>query len=207
MYGLLRIDHVRVDHSFKVQAWRNGMFLWEWDDPSVNRVGSGWESAYFWARFDNLPPGNVEMRFTLQPMSGEEQERTLRVEVDGPAYVYQGEAESCRGPISGGWWTDWYYTCEQPAATFRAGETVQLLVRVRDVWNSHRFRIIAERNGYEAWRWTDTWREVGAWGWQYSHFWPVLWNAEPGAWVFRMDLDAGNGGFEPLDEVHVVVDP
>nr|MBP9761127.1 M23 family metallopeptidase [Candidatus Magasanikbacteria bacterium] len=149
-YSLLRIDEVFVDHRFKVVAYRNGTRQWDWVAP-WNTVDPhiGWRHAFFWPALHNAQSGNWLFRFYIdigQGFPGEANpltEAAFSVLDDGIPYTYLNDAVSCSGPVSGGWWTDWFYTCENQTDTFAQGQDVYTLIRLHNVEANHRYKVEA----------------------------------------------------------------
>jgi hypothetical protein len=68
---MIRIQDVWVNHSFKVEAYKNGNYQWNWS-PGWNYVDQqwGWKYSHFWPTLWNSTPGNWEMKFYLDSGAG-----------------------------------------------------------------------------------------------------------------------------------------
>lgn len=71
IFGLVWIDNVYADFTFKVEAWKNGVFQWEWTDAKryVDSVW-GWEHAFFWPSLSNATVGTWQFKYFLNMGSG-----------------------------------------------------------------------------------------------------------------------------------------
>ncbi len=78
----------------------------------------------------------------------------------------------------------WYYSCYEQSL-FEEGEPVWVLLRLYDVTVSHQFRVKTYKDDVHQWDWTTDMINVSG-TWQYSHFWPALYNSTPGKWRFDL---------------------
>ncbi len=78
----------------------------------------------------------------------------------------------------------WYYSCYEQSL-FEEGEPIWVLLRLYDVTVSHQFRVKAYKDDVHQWDWTTDMINVSG-TWQYSHFWPALYNSTPGKWRFDL---------------------
>ena len=75
VYGLVRIDNVYADHRFKIEAWKNGVFQWDWQWPTpptwttVDPVW-GWSHAFFWPALFNASVGIWQFKYFVDVGSG-----------------------------------------------------------------------------------------------------------------------------------------
>jgi len=69
VHSLIRIDHVRADHSFQVVARREGVYQWDWS-PGWTSVGSGWDHSFFWPTLSGGIPGNWTFEMYLDTGNG-----------------------------------------------------------------------------------------------------------------------------------------
>jgi hypothetical protein len=77
---------------------------------------------------------------------------------------------------------------------FELDEPLCLFVQLDEVRESHRYRVIAYRNGVEQWRRESAWRAVSSFGEQASRWWLCDEdNMLPGRWRFDVFVDAGVG--------------
>lgn len=223
---LLRLHDIGVNHQFKVKAYKNEAFQWDWT-TGLNTVGSGgWQYSHFWPeltyailgewRFDLflIPQGGPEVyvdtaRFTVHP-TGWVDPGTFggggESDLYGYGYDYDGNAYTCPGPIIGGQDTNWVYTCGIPRKTFEQGETVYSLVRLDNVMSDFRFSFSVYKNGVYQWQDTGGWNDVGQWGWGWTHYPILMQDAQPGNWEFHISVDEGYG-FELIETLDFVVTP
>jgi len=202
---LIRIDDVQSDHQFSVSAYRNGQFQWEWS-PGMNHVGNGWDHSSFWPTLEGGEPGS--WRFDYYVDLADDSTGVIYLDtvhfVVLP-YAYDGNAVACGGPVTGGWWTDWYYTCQKPRTSFYWGEEVKTLIRLDDVTADHQFTVRAHREGAFQWEWSPGVNHVDGW-WQYSSFWPTLSWGSPGNWEMQYFVDVLDGaGPRYLDSASFLV--
>lgn len=71
VYGLVRIDNVYANYTFKVEAWKNGVFQWSWADieRAVDPVW-GYDHAFFWPALYNAPAGTWQFKYFVNVGSG-----------------------------------------------------------------------------------------------------------------------------------------
>lgn len=201
-YALIRLDKVFLDHKYRVEAYKDSVFQWEWS-PGWFSVEGAWEHSHFWPALSNGTPGWWQFRIYLELAN------TSEILLDTAAftilpYAYDGNITVCNGPVSGGSATDWYYTCQNPASLFKENQTVYGVIRTMQVSANHRYRVRAWKNGAYQWEWAAPWITVAPWVWKYSHFFPTLSNSTPGAWKFSVDIDIGKG-WNFLDEIWFTV--
>lgn len=226
VWVLLRLHDIDVNHQFRVKAYKNNSYQWDWT-TSTNNVGSStWQYSHFWPELSNATIGKWRFDLFLVPQGGSEifvdtakfqvfAEGTLPPAQGGGGfesiypglyYYYDGNGYTCPGPIEGGASTDWVYTCGLPRTTFEQGETVNGLVRLDDISTDFRFSLNVYKDSTYQWNYTTGWNDVGQWGWSKSYFPIVLEDAPPGNWEFRVSVDEGNG-FELLDTLSFVITP
>lgn len=70
-YVLARINQVKANHRWRVEAWQNGAFSWKWD-TAWNIVDPvwGWDRAFFWPSLSNAASGSWEFRLFIDTGSG-----------------------------------------------------------------------------------------------------------------------------------------
>lgn len=194
VYVLTTIKNVWMDHRFKVWAYKNGNMEWnyftDWNhvDPQW-----GWNQAQFWPALYNATVGNWSFYIYVEFSDKKTYylgEVSFSVEADStskPPYQFVS-AQACTniiGPDS--FWNFW---CKGESNVFVAGKHVFTLMKLKNIWVDHRFRVQAYKGGMSQWVYTTDWNNVdGETGWNHSYFWPALWNAEPGFW--QMDLYVG----------------
>lgn len=207
--SLIYLSDVKANHTYKVTAYRNDVYMWEWagDKIYVDPVW-GWNRSYFWPTLSSAQPGNWEFRFSVRadPEVDFAPLETVKFTVTGNStgYTYSQKGQTCYGPVTGGASTNWLYTCTWPNTVFKTGDTVQALVRLVNVWNNHRFKAEWWRDGVYQWPEEWGWNDVGKWGWQYSHFWPTAAGVWTGNWEIRIYVDSGKG-FMYLDTIPFTV--
>lgn len=193
-YGLLRIDEVYTDFRFRVKAYKNDDYQWEWT-ADWNDVGSGWNTAFFWVTIENIMAGDWELRYYIdtgtgfvpRPMATQK----FTVTYSSP-YLYDGNGYTCANAPTHD--ENWWYSCtsQNPIG---AGNTVYGLVRVDQIYVDFRFKVETYKNGNLQWQYTYDQNYVGD-GWTYSFFWPQEVNASVGNWEFRIFVITGSGTTE-----------
>ncbi|HAZ28721.1 MAG TPA: hypothetical protein DCY48_03020 [Candidatus Magasanikbacteria bacterium] len=201
---MLNLEDAMVNHAYKVVAYRNGVYQWEWS-PGWNTVGEwGWNTSFFWASWSNVPPGNLKLEVHLDTDYGFQLLNSVMVTAKlTTPYLYDDNGHTCQGPVTGGASTNWWYTCQWPTTFFASGQTVWGLFRLDDVYVDHGFKVEAYHEGVLRWQWSPGWNIVGA-RWNTSFFWFRLFTAPVGKWEFKIFVDIGNG-YTPLDTLVVTV--
>lgn len=71
VYGLVRIDNVYANYTFKVEAWKNGVFQWGWADieRTIDPVW-GYDHAFFWPALYNASVGTWQFKYFVNMGSG-----------------------------------------------------------------------------------------------------------------------------------------
>lgn len=224
VWVLLRLYDVTTNHQFRVKAYKDEAYQWDWPTDMIYVSGT-WQYSHFWPeliastagqwRFDLfvVPAGQPEIyvdsaSFRVFPQGTlyEQGGGGLSFDYPGVNYAYDGNGHTCSGPIEGSQATNWVYTCGTPRATFDAGETVNALVRIDNIYANFRFSTAAYKNGVYQWSTTTGWNNVGQWGWS-KYYYPItMQGAQPGNWEFRVSADEGYG-FEVLDTMSFIVSP
>lgn len=218
VWVLSRLYDVTANHQFKVKAYKNEAFQWDWA-PSMNTVGSGgWQYSHFWPSLSNATQGEWRFDLFVIPQYGPEMftgsakftvHPTGWVHAAGSGstnYSYDDNGYTCLGPIIGGENTNWIYNCGIPRSSFQQGDTVYGLVRIDNITSNFRFSSDVYKDGVYQWNYTTGWNDVGQWGWARNYFWPITQNAQPGNWQYRISVDDGNG-FRNIDNLNFVVTP
>lgn len=207
--SLIFLSNVKVNHTYKVEAYRDGVYMWEWagDKIYVDPVW-GWNRSYFWPTLSNAQPGNWEFRFSVRadPEVNFSPLETVKFTVTGNSagYTYNKSGLTCYGPVTGGATTNWFYTCNWPNTVFKNGDALSGLIRLENVWVNHTFRAEFWRNGVKQWETTQYNQVDPKWGWKYSHFWPSATGIWSGSWEIRFYVDTGKG-YQPLDTLPFTV--
>ena len=185
-YGLLRLDNIRADHRYKVEVYKNDSKQWDWT-ADWNDVGSGWGHGFFWVTIESLTSGNWELRYYVDIGAGFPSAPVAKQVFSVSStylYTYDGNGYTCGdAPTPDG---NWWYTCTNQSA-FRSGDDIYGLVRIDDITANHQFRVDAYKNNTYQWDWSADWNYVGG-GWDYAFFWPLLSDADPGDWEFRISV-------------------
>jgi hypothetical protein len=218
VWVLLRLYDVEVDHRYKVKAYKDGAFQWDWTTNLID-VGSGvWQYSHFWPelmyalpgewRFDLffIPEGCPEVYVDTASFTVYDEAHYHIATSPSEYYHYDGNGYTCPGPVDGGEDTNWVYTCGIPRTSFEQGETVYGLVRLDNITSNFRFSFDVYKDGAYQWNYVSGWSYVGEWGWSKTYFAPMMQNAQPGNWDFYVSVDDGNG-FDSLDTLSFVVSP
>lgn len=218
VWVLSRLYDVTANHQFKVKAYKNEVFQWDWT-TGMNTVGSGgWQYSHFWPSLSNSTQGEWRFDLFVIPQNGPEMftgsakftvHPTGWVHAAGSGstnYSYDDNGYTCLGPIIGGENTNWIYSCGIPRSSFQQGDAVYGLVRIDDITANFRFSSDVYKDGVYQWNYTTGWNDVGQWGWARNYFWPIMQNAQPGNWQYRISVDDGNG-FRNIENLNFVVTP
>jgi len=206
VWVMLNLEDTTVNHVYKVVAYRNGVYQWEWS-PGWNVVGQwGWKTSFFWASWSNVPPGNLKLELHLNTGNGFEllNSATISAKLTTP-YLYDDNALSCQGPVTGGANTNWWFTCEKPSQVFQSGQIIWGLARLDQIYVSHHFKVQAFKNNIFQWQWSPGWNliPVGKM-WEHSFFWFRLFVSPKGNWEFKLFLDSG-AGYTYFDSILAIV--
>lgn len=203
IYGLLRLDNIKVDHRYKVVTYKNGNYQWEWT-ADWNDVGSGWNHGFFWVTMTGVLAGNWELRYYIDTGSGFSaypvSKQYFSVYYSYP-YVYDGNGYTCGNEPTHD--ANWWYSCT-PQSTFSAGQTVWGLVHIDQIYVDHRFKVAVYKNGSLQWQYTYGWNYVGD-GWYYAFFWPTQTNPAAGSWEFRISVEIAGGGTTQIKTLYFQV--
>lgn len=212
---VVRIDNVRKNVAFRVEAWRLGQSSadWEWVDPYLQVEPNIWTHAFYLPTFTNVYAGDWEMKIYADTGHGFFQLTTFHFIVPGgnqqwpgSPYQYNGNSYTCNGGVTGGESTNWIYTCNGQQSSYTAGDIVSVLMRIDNVTSSHRFRARVFQNGAYSFTTSPTgWNDVpSGQTWQYAHYWTNI-NVTAGSYEVRVDIDLP-GGTE-FEDVNVVIIP
>lgn len=208
IWVLLRLNDVLVDHRYKVKAYRNGVFQWDWTSSpnDVTNLEQGWQYSHFWPTLEYALPGEwkFDVYFQARDSIGDGTYIDSSSFVVTDKYQYDGNAYTCLGPVTGGEETNWIYSCANPKTLFSPGENVSSLLRINNVMANHRFRLEAFKENISQWSWQTNWRVVPQWGWETAFFWPEISNPQPGKWRVNIAVDEG-AGFVTLSSIPFVV--
>lgn len=188
IFALFRLDDISFDHRYKVKAFRNNVFQWEWT-TDWNYVGSGWEYGYFWPAVYDATAGNWRFDAYVDTgggfISAPFGSVSFTVNAGMQYFSYNGNGTTCEGPVTGDVYTNWVYTCQNPETTFSSGNDVYGLINISGIPRSHQFRVMAFRDQVLEYDWATDWNIIplGGW-WNYAYFWPVAENAKAGDWSF-----------------------
>ena len=193
---LVKLEDVYTNHRFRMRLYRNDSLLREqtdaWLYPDTNQ---GWGYSSFAPYQENLMPGSYEAVFYLDTGSDFFVLDSKQFSVGGPDYTYAG-ATVCEGWEHGVGDDYWNLQPVNPRTEFYAGETVQLLAQLKDVFIDHEWKMELWKYGVFQWHWPSGWIDVDdVNGWGYSNFPPYVENASAGDYEFKLYLDTGNGFF------------
>jgi hypothetical protein len=217
VWVLLRLHDVVVNHRFKIKAYKDNAFQWDWT-TNLNVVGSGtWQYSHFWPELTYALPGEWRFDLFVIPEGGPNvyvdsgnftvyDQAHYQAAASTSGYSYDRNGYTCQGPIVGGENTNWIYTGGIPNATFNQGDTVYGLVRLDDITANFRYSVDTYKEGAYQWNYTTGWNNVGQWGWSHNYFWTTMQNAQQGNWEFRVSVDKGNG-FSLIDKLSFAVSP
>lgn len=210
---VVRIDNVRKNVIFSVQAWRLGQSSpdWTWTDPEMQVEPNVWDHAFYLPRFTNVYAGDWEMRIFANTGNGPFQLTTFHFIVPGgnqqwpgSPYQYNGNSYHCKDGVTGGENTNWIYTCNGQQGTYTEGDVVSVMTRIDNVTSSHRFRARVFHNNSHLFTTTPSnWNDVPTGQtWQYAHYWTNI-NVVAGTYEVRVDIDLP-GGTE-FEDVNVAI--
>lgn len=210
---VMRIEHIRTNISFRIEAWREGSlsYDWSWTDPFIQVTPYVWEHAYFLPRFDDVYFGNGrwEMKIFVDSGAGHQYLTSYHFQVvpqlSGSLYQLTGLGFHCSGGVSGGESTNWTYTCNSPQSVYTEGQHVSILTRIDDVSVSHRFRARIYKDG-QLWR-TDGgnwWNTVpSGHTWDHAYYWTTVSNIPAGNYEVHVDLDTPD--LDPFEKPDISV--
>lgn len=205
---MLRIDQVFKDVRFKVEWYNHGVLDWTWTSNMfyVDHQHP-WGHIYIWPDRQNVPVGLWRVRYYVDlgdgfpdlPLADNLFEV---VDVVTPPFVYDGNSATCTGPVTGGANTNWVYTCENPRATFTAGQTVFALVRLDRIWADYNWHVEVYRDNQFQWAYDSPLNDVDEqWGWNFSYFPFQVSNVQPGNYELRMWVRPSLAGSPPTATV------
>ncbi len=117
-----------------------------------------------------------------------------------PLFTYVGAAVCTQ--LAGGKETNWMQKCKDPKKTFEPHSDVTVLATLKEVWLSHRFKVEAYKNGKFQWYHVTDWNKVDSIsGWRHAQFWPRLFDAHAGKWVFKLFVGFDEQSYHYLDSV------
>jgi len=70
VYALVRIENIKRSHRFRVRAYKNNTYQWEWA-ANWNYVGAeGWQYSHFWPALSNPAVGKWELKIDVDTGGG-----------------------------------------------------------------------------------------------------------------------------------------
>ena len=194
---LAKFTNLVTDHRFKIEAYRNGYFAWDYT-TGWNIVGSGgWDSAYFYPSLYGAIPGSWSFNISIDDGGGFTQVDIVNVEVPLNQYYTYNWTQNCSyitGPDS-----NWHYYCGYPTNYFTNGWDVPVLIKISSIYSDYRFKVYVYKDNVYQWTDTTSWTSVGAWGWNYAYFNPVIYDATVGTWNLYIYIDDSDDGVDNYD--------
>ena len=205
-YLLVEFNDISVNHSLKVDIYKNDVFSWTWGGVDWSNPGANtWDYSYANVCQTNVFPGEYEFKIFIDTGDGFKQidSKKINVESSGPSFFYSG-AWICEqiddGPIT------WSKKATNSKTYFKSGDDINLLVEYKNIVVDHRHKVDIYHNGQYSWTWGGTtWANVGG-GWGYSYATPCQSNASFGEYEFKISIDTGTG-FEQIDSKTCTVEP
>lgn len=204
VWSLFRIDHVATSHRFRARTYRNGQLISSWVQDGWNEVPSGqmWNYAYAWNNVWNALAGAYETHYDVEkkydvahPIDYDVAIVSFTVNT-GPPYTYDGNYSRCANNPTGGQSTNWVYTCPGATTSFKTSEAIRVLLYVKNIGVSHKWRGKFFLNG------SPTPYSIDETGWSIIptgqiwspvYTWPTLWYPPSGNWKASVEIDIGNG--------------
>lgn len=209
---VVRINNVRRNVSFRVEAWRSGASLpdWSYTEPAYSVEPNVWPYAFFLPRFDNVYPGDWEMKIFADVGDGPVHFTSFYFTVPGGSqqwpgspYEYSGNEHHCKGGVTGGESTGWIYTCNNPQSSYVVGDTVSVMTRIDNVASSHEFktRIFRSVNNGATWTLIYTTAPVSnivpaGQTWAHAFYWTNIYTDQPGLYEARIGIDLPGDSYD-----------
>ncbi len=201
---LVEFRNVVGKHRFRVKKFLDGISYGEYTTGWKNEEEKWvWEYSYFIPSQLAARPGNWKFVIYFGNREGEfEQvdEVNFRVVRTDPDYVFTG-AVACLGITDGS--VQYSKVPVGADSVFAVGDTVYVLVELKNVYVRHRFGVVTLFNGRSWGEYTTGWKEVG-FGWDYSYFTPRQEDIRAGDWEYIVYLER-EGALEFLVSVKVEV--
>jgi hypothetical protein len=192
IYLMVQTRNVYVDHSYKVELFKDNTKLWEYSTPTLN-VNEGWAFSNFYPYYENARPGSYTYKTYINTGNGWQLLATVPFTVKGipVPYVYDHTY------IAPGWQYGsgndyWNLQPVDAKTTFTPGSKVYALAQVRNIYINHQWKAELYRNGNLSWTNTSDWLDVGN-GWTFGNYYPYYENAQPGNYEFKIYLNTGSG--------------
>ncbi|MFA4834030.1 MAG: T9SS type A sorting domain-containing protein [Patescibacteria group bacterium] len=205
VYVLVELKNVVGKHKFHVKKFLNGVsygeYTTDWKNPEEKWV---WEYSYFIPSQLEARPGRWTFAIYFGDRYGVFEEIAVvnfKVSRTDPPYEFTG-AVACRSIADG---PEKFSKIPVGAdSVFTVGDTVYVLVELKNVYIKHRFGVVEFRNDQYWGEYETDWKEVG-FGWDYSYFSPRQENIRSGKWEFMTYLEKEGGGWEFLTNTKFTV--
>ncbi|RLC37785.1 hypothetical protein DRH27_03510 [Candidatus Falkowbacteria bacterium] len=198
VYALSQVRNIYVDHAWKIELYRVGSFLWDYE-TSWLEVGESWTFGNFYPFYENAQPGEYEFKVYINTGSGFELLDTKNFTVTGQIEDYIFDHATVASGWEFGTGADyWNLQPVDPRTQFSQGEDVYLLAQVRNIYVDHKWKIELYREGQYQWKYETPLNNVGS-GWSFGNFYPYYQNAQLGNYEFKVYIDTGSG-YELLSE-------
>jgi hypothetical protein len=224
LWGNLVITDVRRDFCQRGDWYRNGVkketgsvwcserlverdYVWTrvhlWPSYTPTEAGD-WELHYFVTTgATSLSDPNLNSHFLPAPLAVSKFTVTGTMPPASPTptpstlYTYDGNAYSCRGPVTNSGNPDWIFTCHDTATEFTPGQTAIVLARVNNITMTHRFKFDVYKDNVRQWGYEDQnqWNTVSGM-WDHSYAWATVDNLTAGLWRVDFTIIFSNGTSE-----------
>ncbi len=189
-----QVGPISVNHKWRLQLYRNGSLYQETESAfaEINNCYT-WNYSNFVPYLNNLPVGDYHVDYFLDEGNGFEKvgENDFIVVLSQTPFVLDHALTAKSWQYGEG---DEYWNLQPIEAQneFAVGDTVYLLVQIRDVYVNHRYKVELYKDNNLLWEYETQWQDVGA-GWKYGNFYPFYKNAQGGDFVFKTYIDTGDG--------------
>ena len=192
VYALSQVRNIYVDHAWKIELYRQGTFLWDYE-TSWLEVGEGWTFGNFYPFYSNAQPGEYEFRVYINTGGGFDLLDTKNFTVTGQIEDYIFDHATVAAGWEHGTGADyWNLKPVDPRTQFTQGEDVYLVAQVRNIYVDHSWKIELYREGHFQWDHETPINNVSG-SWTFGNFYPYYQNAQPGNYEFKVYIDAGSG--------------